>query len=139
MHGYQIIQELVTRTGGAWRPSPGSVYPTLQHLEEEGAVVGHDQEGKRVFELTETGRAEVAGRASGRPAPWDEVGAEVGRELVGLHDIARQVAMAARQVAHTGNAAQVAAAARVLGDARRALYRILAEEPDGPGAGPQVV
>ena len=132
MHGYQIIKELATRSGGVWKPSPGSVYPTLQHLEEEGVVAGRDQEGKRVFELTEAGRREVATRAAGRPAPWDEVGADVDRELVDLRDLARQVAVAVRQVAHAGTATKVDAASRVLTDARRALYRILADEPAGP-------
>jgi DNA-binding PadR family transcriptional regulator len=132
MHGYQVIKELGARSGGVWKPSPGSVYPTLQHLEEEGVVAGRDQDGKRVFELTDAGRAEVAARAAGRPAPWDEVGAEVDSELVDLRDLARQVAVAVRQVAHAGTAAQVDAASRVLTDARRAMYRILADEPTGP-------
>jgi DNA-binding PadR family transcriptional regulator len=132
MHGYQVIKELGARSGGVWKPSPGSVYPTLQHLEEEGVVAGRDQDGKRIFELTDAGRAEVAARATTRPAPWDEVGAEVDSELVDLRDLARQVAVAVRQVAHAGTAAQVDAASKVLTDARRAMYRILADEAAGP-------
>ena len=67
MHGYQIIQELTERTEGVWRPSPGSVYPTLQQLEDEDLIVPSASEtGKRVFELTDAGR-EVAASA---PVPW---------------------------------------------------------------------
>jgi DNA-binding PadR family transcriptional regulator len=140
MHGYQVIKELGTRTGGVWKPSPGSVYPTLQHMEEEGVVAGRDEDGKRVFELTEAGRTELATRAAGRPTPWDEVGGEVDSELVDLRDIARQVAVAVRQVAHVGSPGQVDEARRILTDARRALYRILADEgpaPEAAGTGNQ--
>ena len=68
MHGYQIIRELGERSGGVWTPSPGSVYPTLQLLEEEGLVQGEDREGKKTFTLTDTGRAAHAARPAG-PAP----------------------------------------------------------------------
>jgi len=135
MHGYQIIQELIERSGGVWKPSPGSVYPTLQHLEEQGLVTGEDHEGKRVFTLTDAGRAVVAERSAGRPAPWAEVGAEVDADLVDLRDIARQVAFAVRQVAHAGTTSQIDAAKNLLVETRRALYRILADEPSGPGEG----
>src|ERR1700731_1843201 len=76
MHGYQIIQELTERSGGAWRPSPGSVYPTLQQLEDEGLVRAVQTEaGRRVHELTEAGRAEAA--ATGREsAPWEDAAGE---------------------------------------------------------------
>ena len=62
MHGYDLIRELENRSGGAWRPSPGSIYPTLQMLEEEGLIAGQDQDGKRVFTLTDTGRLEFEER-----------------------------------------------------------------------------
>jgi DNA-binding PadR family transcriptional regulator len=134
-HGYQIIQELAERTGGVWRPSPGSVYPTLQHLEEEGLITGEDHEGKRVFSLTAEGQAEAASRPAKQPKPWDEVGADVDDALFDLRDIARQLTIAVRQVAHAGSASQVEAAKRLLADARRGLYRILAEGGDDPGTG----
>jgi DNA-binding PadR family transcriptional regulator len=128
MHGYQIIQELTERTGGVWRPSPGSVYPTLQQLEDEELVREAPSEtGKRVYELTETGREQAAGAT----APWNEVTGESADALVALHDLVHQVMAATRQVAHAGTAAQLEAAQDVLRDARRALYRLLAEDaPD---------
>lgn len=128
MHGYQIIRELGERTGGVWTPSPGSVYPTLQLLEEEGLVTGEVAEGKKVFTLTDAGRDAVAARPSGRPAPWDEVGADVDAALVDLHDAVGQVAGAVRQIAHAGTSHHIAAAKALLIDTRRALYRLLAEE-----------
>ena len=125
MHGYQIIQELTERTGGVWRPSPGSVYPTLQQLEDEDLVQETASEsGKRVYELTDTGREQ----ASSSPAPWSAVAGEDEDALVALHDLAHQVIAATRQVAHAGSAAQLAEAQTVLRDARRSLYRILSEE-----------
>jgi DNA-binding PadR family transcriptional regulator len=128
MHGYQIIQELTERTGGVWRPSPGSVYPTLQQLQDEELVREAPSEtGKRVHELTDAGREQSAAAS----APWHEVAGESADALVVLRDLVHQVTAAARQVAHAGSAAQLEAAQDVLRDARRALYRLLAEDaPD---------
>ena len=85
MHGYQIIQELAERTGGVWRPSPGSVYPTLQQLEDEELVRETASEsGKRVYELTDAGREQAAAA----PAPWTTVAGESESELVALRDLA---------------------------------------------------
>ena len=67
MHGYEMITEVEDRTGGAWRPSAGSIYPTLQLLEDEGLIEGTEAEGKRRFELTEAGREERAARSGRRP------------------------------------------------------------------------
>jgi DNA-binding PadR family transcriptional regulator len=125
MHGYQIIQELAERTGGVWRPSPGSVYPTLQQLEDEELVrETASDSGKRVYELTEAGREQ----ASQAPTPWTAVAAEGDDGLVALRDLAHQVLAATRQVAHAGSAAQIEAAQAVLRDARKSLYRLLAED-----------
>jgi DNA-binding PadR family transcriptional regulator len=128
MHGYQIIQELTERTGGVWRPSPGSVYPTLQQLEDEDLVRETASEsGKRVYELTDTGRE----RAASSAAPWSDVAGESEDALVALRDLAHQVLAASRQVAHAGTAAQLESAQAVLRETRRSLYRILSEdEPD---------
>jgi DNA-binding PadR family transcriptional regulator len=129
MHGYQIIQELTERTGGVWRPSPGSVYPTLQQLQDEELVrEAPSDSGKRVYELTDAGREQAAGAT----APWSEVTGESADALVALHDLVHQVIAATRQISHAGSAAQLDAAQTVLRDARRALYRLLAEDaPDG--------
>jgi DNA-binding PadR family transcriptional regulator len=125
MHGYQVMQELESRTGGAWRVSPGSVYPTLQMLEEEGLVSGEEVEGKRVYSLTDAGRAQVE---SGR-AHWDEVAGGGDDTIHGLRDAAFKLAAAAMQVARAGSREQVERAATILNEARRQLYAILAEEP----------
>src|SRR5437870_5170489 len=90
-HGYDVMQKLEDKTGGAWRPSPGSVYPTLQLLEDEGLVRSSERDGKRVFEITDAGRAEADARVAeaGGP-PWD-VAAEGARRrdvvqaIRGLH------------------------------------------------------
>ena len=125
MHGYQIIQELTERTGGVWRPSPGSVYPTLQQLEDEDLVRETASEsGKRVYELTDTGREQAASS----PAPWSAVAGESEDALVALHDLAHQVIAATRQVAHAGTATQLDEAQTVLRETRRSLYRILSED-----------
>ncbi len=127
MHGYQIIQEITDRSSGVWTPSPGSVYPTLQHLEDEALVTADTTEGKKVFSLTDAGRAANDARDA-TSAPWEEVGRDVSEGLLDLRDSMGQVIAAVRQIARGGTAVQVTAAKRVLGEARRALYRILAED-----------
>ena len=129
MHGYQVIQELERRTDGAWRVSPGSVYPTLQLLEDEGLVSGNEVEGKRVFSLTDAGRERVeAQRQRGQVPPWEDV-AEGEESMHGLRSATFQLGAAAMQVAHTGSTEQVERAAAILNEARRKIYAILAEEP----------
>ena len=131
MHGYEMIQELEARTGGVWRPSPGSVYPTLQLLEDEDLIAGQEGEGRRRFALTDAGRAE-AERQSQR-APWEEVTAGVAPEAWSLRDAIGQIAQATWSVAGAGTEAQQARALEILHEARRRLYAILAEadRPDG--------
>jgi DNA-binding PadR family transcriptional regulator len=124
-HGYELIQELSARTNGLWQPSPGSVYPTLQQLEDEGLVRVEEADGRRVFHLTDAGRAEAEARTG--PTPWDTVVND--DNAVDLRALIAQVAAAAVQVGHVGNETQVAQAEKVLTDARRSLYRLLAEEP----------
>ncbi len=127
-NGYQIMQELEQRSGGVWRPSPGSVYPALQLLQDEGLVKAEEIAGGRVFQLTEQGRAYVKDHAEDVAAPWETARAAAGEDLPELLGLAHQVGVAAAQVAHAGTAANVDEARKVLQDARRALYRILAEE-----------
>lgn len=122
-HGYQLMQELTERSGGRWRPSAGSIYPTLQQLEDEGLVVAREHDGRRVFELTESGRTAVAALSSERPWPGRQDG---GRDL---HRLAREVGMAALQVGRMGSDRAVADAATILAATRRDLYRLLADEP----------
>jgi DNA-binding PadR family transcriptional regulator len=129
MHGYQIIQELGERSGGMWRPSPGSVYPTLQMLEDQGLVAGEESEGRRVFGLTEAGKAEAAKRGEGSAAPW-EMGDAAG-PLVELRDVGFGLMTAVMQIVQTGDERQIGRAKDLLNDARKSLYRLLAEDdPD---------
>ena len=127
MHGYDLIRELEERSGGAWRPSPGSIYPTLQLLEDEELVTGEERDGKRVYTITDAGRAELEERRErgGKQEPW-EFGS-LGEGLGQLRDAGFQMAAAAMQVARTGTEAQRKQAAEILADARKKLYAILAE------------
>lgn len=128
MHGYQVIQELSERSAGMWRASPGSVYPTLQLLEDEGLVRSEEVEGKRVFHLTDAGTAEAAKRAAGTPAPW-EMGAE-NEPFAELRNLGFGVVTAVMQVVQSGNEGQIQKAKEILSEARRSLYRLLAgDEP----------
>jgi DNA-binding PadR family transcriptional regulator len=129
MHGYQIIGLINDRSGGMWRVSAGSVYPTLQQLEDEGLVKGEQKDGRNVYSLTEDGVA-AAARSSQDRAPWDMAGSA---EASDLRSLIAQVAAAAMQVSQVGGAQTVAAAATVLTEARRSLYRLLAED-DQSGA-----
>jgi DNA-binding PadR family transcriptional regulator len=132
MHGYQVIQELENRSGGVWRVSPGSVYPTLQLLEDEGLIAGQEVDGRRVFSLTEAGRARVeAQRKEGQAAPWEEVAGEDDEPFRNLRGAAFQLGAAAMQVAHAGSKEQVERTVAVLNEARRKIYAILAEDPTG--------
>ncbi len=130
MHGYQIMQELAERSGGVWRPSPGSIYPTLQLLQDEGLVSGQEREGgRRLFELTDTGREAVTA-AAGERAPWEAVGDEGDTGALELRDLLGQVAAAARQVVRAGEAPQIAQAKEILREARQRLYRALADDDE---------
>ncbi len=128
MHGYQVIQELERRTEGAWRVSPGSVYPTLQMLEEEGLITSQEVEGKRVYSLTDAGRSRVERQAESGRAPWEEVAGEGDDTVFGLRDAAFKLGAAAMQVAHAGSKDQIDRTVAVLNEARRQLYAILAED-----------
>lgn len=140
MNGYQIIQEIAERSHGAWKPSPGSIYPTLQQLEDEGLVAAAEQAGRRAFELTADGRAYVDAHADEMRAPWEafDAAAEDADEN-GLQPMIAQAASALWQIMATGSADQQARAREVLADMRRRLYGILADgddlddEPDGGG------
>ncbi|WP_405814866.1 PadR family transcriptional regulator [Streptomyces sp. NBC_01390] len=126
MHGYEMIQEIAERSGGAWKPSPGSVYPTLQLLEDEGLIASESEGGKKLFALTESGRTAAD---EGPDAPWEEAGRGVDWEA--LNDI-RQAGVglmeAFGQVWKTGSKEQREKALTVINEARKKLYLILADE-----------
>jgi DNA-binding PadR family transcriptional regulator len=132
-NGYQIMQEVEQRSEGLWRPSPGSVYPALQQLEDEGLIRSDEREGRKLFHLTDAGRAEIEKRDAGAPAPWDEMSSDFGEKAQELGQAFRSVAVAFGQVMHTGEEAQMEQARVVLANARRDLYRILAEAGDRAG------
>ena len=134
-NGYQIMQEVEERSDGAWRPSPGSVYPALQQLEDEGLIRSQDSDGRKLFALTDEGRASLAERDAEKPAPWEQMSGDVSSEAAELGKLMREVGFAFAQVMRTGSGAQMAKARDVLAATRRDLYRILADgEPQENGA-----
>lgn len=131
-NGYQIIQALADRSDGAWRASPGSVYPALQQLEDEGLITTTSDDGQRRWQLTDAGRTYVEENREKLGAPWESVGAAMPSGARELAELGLQVGSALHQVVRAGNDAQLAQAAKILKDARRSLYRILAEDDENP-------
>lgn len=129
-NGYGLMQEVERRSDGAWRPSPGSVYPALAQLEDEGLVRAGEQDGRKQFVLTDEGRAHVDEHREQLGEPWADLGEHPGGSMRDLRALVAQLAGAAVQVARAGDDAQVQRARSVLGDARRALYRILADDEE---------
>lgn len=126
MHGYEMIRELESRSGGFWRPSAGSIYPTLQLLEDEGLLRSEESEGKRLYALTDAGRTEAEEVQKATP-PWQGVADEVSPPAFQLRDAAMQLAAAVLQVGHAGTDDQVKRALQILNEARRSIYAILGE------------
>ncbi|AKS31075.1 PadR family transcriptional regulator [Mycolicibacterium goodii] len=126
MHGYEMIQEIAERTDNLWRPSPGSVYPTLQLLVDEGLITGTETEGsKKLFELTEEGRA--AADQVDTP-PWDQINEDVDPAAVNLRAAIAQLMGAVAQSAYTATEDQQQRILDVVNNARREIYQILGEE-----------
>jgi DNA-binding PadR family transcriptional regulator len=121
MHGYQVIQELEAKSDGRWRPSAGSIYPTLQQLADEGLVTGEDVDGRRVYSITDAGR-KVAAESAER-SPWTNQEEPSGPDIRGL-------ASAAIQVQRIGSPRARREANRIISEARRELYRLLSEDED---------
>ena len=128
-HGYQLIQEVSERSGGTWSPSPGSIYPALQALEDEGLVTIEPVVGRKTASLTDQGKEYVAARREELGTPWQDAGRDRG-ESVALREGVMSIREASKQVARVGSSTQQKAAAEVLETARTGLYRILAEAPD---------
>ena len=130
MNGYQVIQQIAERTGGAWKPSPGSVYPTVQQLEDEGLIEGSAAEGRRVLSLTEQGREYVATHGEELAATWrafDDDAPQSGEETGDLKPVIGQVMGAVWQIVVSGTKQQQAEAAEILAETRRKLYGLLAD------------
>jgi DNA-binding PadR family transcriptional regulator len=130
MNGYQIIQEIAERSGGAWKPSPGSIYPTLQQLEDEGLVSAATDNGRRAFTLTDEGRAYVAEHAEEVAAPWETLNETTDD---GLKPLIGQVGAAVWQLMAVGNAEQQAQGREALVELRNRLYAILSTDDDTRG------
>jgi DNA-binding PadR family transcriptional regulator len=127
-HGYDVIQRLEEKTAGAWRPSPGSVYPMLQLLEDEGLVRSVERDSKRVYEITATGRDEAARRVEeAGGTPWDLAGRDDDR-IGALRDAMRQLHLAAKQVAVSNNRDRLDRTIEILKRSRKEIYTILAED-----------
>jgi DNA-binding PadR family transcriptional regulator len=125
------MQEIEQRSEGVWRPSPGSVYPALSQLEAEGLVRAEESDGRRLFHLTEAGRAHVAEHRDELGAPWDALADEAGESALELRRLFGQLAAATMEVLLAGDVAQAARAREILVEARRSLYRILADDDPG--------
>jgi DNA-binding PadR family transcriptional regulator len=128
-NGYQLMQTIEERSGGRWRPSPGSVYPTLAQLEDEGLIRGIERDGTKLFELTEQGKERLE-ESTVDPAPWEEADDPATHSLSEIGSLIIQIGKAAWQVVQEGDERQVEKASQTLAETRRALYRILAQDSD---------
>ena len=133
-NGYAMMQEIEQRSSGVWRPSPGSVYPALAQLEDEGLIRSEESEGRKQFVITDAGRELLAARPQDAPAPWDTLADGVSREVQELFGLMRQVGMAGLQLVQTATEKQLAEAKQVLTETRRAIYKILADGDEGKDA-----
>lgn len=126
MHGYEMIKEIEERTGGIWRPSAGSIYPTLALLEDEGLVRGDDSEGKRRFTLTDEGREQAEARSGS--SPWEQVTAGADPGEIRLREAFVALRAAVLQVGIAGSTDQAERARDLLEETRKKVYAILAED-----------
>jgi DNA-binding PadR family transcriptional regulator len=126
MHGYEVIQALEAQSGGRWRPSAGSVYPTLQQLADEGLVTGVEVDGRRTYTLTDLGREAAA--AYPAPRPWGGPSADGEADL---RQLMMQLVGAVGQVQRMGSDHARHETNRILADARRQIYGLLAEDVAG--------
>lgn len=131
MHGYELITELEDRSGGRWRPSPGSMYPALNHLEEAGVVSSTKVEGKKEYSLTDLGREALAelqaAQPDDAPAPWDDPGTGSRGDL---RRHVSEIVSQARQIGRYGTAEQIDKAQSVLTDTISRLYEVLADRDE---------
>jgi DNA-binding PadR family transcriptional regulator len=129
-NGYQIMSDIEERTNGAWRPSPGAVYPALQQLADEGLIAGEESGGRRTFALTDAGREYVQRNPEMARGAWESAEQQEAWQVPGLFSEAARLGGGIMQIAHAGTPAQVRAAERLLQRTRRELYQILADDDD---------
>ena len=125
-NGYQIMSEVEERSGGAWRPSPGAVYPALQQLADEGLIKAEESGGRRTFGLTEAGRRYVEENPEMARAAWESMAGGGPGEVPGLFVQAARLGGSIVQMAHAGTPEQIHAAEQLLEQTRRGIYQILA-------------
>lgn len=130
MHGYEMILEIRERSGEAWSPSPGAIYPTIQLLTDEGLITTVDQDGKKVSSLTEAGRTVAEELAATATAPWDAASRDAGEGAPNLRHALHQLVMAVRQVMMAGTTAQRQRATELLDETKRKIYAVLASDDD---------
>jgi DNA-binding PadR family transcriptional regulator len=128
--GYQIMSEIKERSGGAWRPSPGAVYPALSALADEGLIEGEESGGRRTFRLTDAGREYIEQNPDMARAAWESKAQQDAWELPGLFAEAARLGGGIVQMAHAGSPEQIHAAERLLERTRRELYQILADDAE---------
>ena len=127
-NGYQIMSEIEERSGGAWRPSPGAVYPALQLLADEGLIAGEESGGRRTFSLTEAGRRHIEDDPEAARPAWEAMAQDEPGEMPGLFAQAARLGGSIVQLAHAGTPEQIRAAERLLEQTRRRMYQILASD-----------
>ncbi len=132
--GYQIMSDIEERSGGAWRPSPGAVYPALAQLADEGLIVGEESAGRRTFSLTEAGRDHIEQHPEMARGAWESREQQEAWQVPGLFAEAARLGGGIVQIAHAGTPEQVQAAERLLEQTRRRLYQILADDLDDDAA-----
>jgi DNA-binding PadR family transcriptional regulator len=135
-NGYQLMSDIKERSNGAWRPSPGAVYPALSALADEGLIVGEESAGRRTFRLTEAGRAYVEEHPDMARGAWESDEQQEAWQVPGLFTEAARLGGGIVQVARVGTPEQVRAAERLLEETRRGLYRILADDTEGDDEDP---
>lgn len=123
MHGYEIIRTLEEKSHGFWRPSPGSIYPTLQLLEEEELVNSSDENGKKVYTLTDKGRAEAEHEEA--RGPWHDP--KMKEHLKSRHNFMELIGLL-KAIAATGTDEQRTKAREVLEETKTKLHDILEQE-----------
>jgi DNA-binding PadR family transcriptional regulator len=133
--GYGVMQSLEERSGGAWRPSSGSIYPTLEQLVADGVVRQEQREDGKVFVLTAEGEAYVASHRDLLQDGCEAMGSRAGGGMSEFRGSIGQLMLAVHQVCQAGSNEQRAEALRLLSETRRALYRILAESTGEPQSG----
>ena len=129
-NGYGLMQEVEERSAGAWRPSPGSVYPALAQLEDEGLIAPASGDQGKAFALTDAGRAHVTEHRDRLGTPWQEASEGQPAGMPDLRKSIGQLAMAAMQAAQTGDPQVLEQVRQNLDDARKAIYRLLAEDEE---------